>query len=123
MSALLGLLRIRIDRSPSPSRVFGIANVKVIRVCTRSLKIDGAADAMTSISDKVAVVIAEGGTVHKRGRCSVDSAIVLAMETEVTVVRPFRSIGRSSIQVVGTLTMFIMKITCLTLLLGAIHGW
>jgi hypothetical protein len=77
------LPRIRIDRSPSPRRVFGIANVKVIRVCIRSLEIDGAADAMTSISDKVAVAIAGSGTVYKRGEGSVDSAIVLGLETDV----------------------------------------
>ena len=43
----------------------------------RSLEIDGAADA------KVVVAIAEGGTIHKRGGGSVDSAIVLGMETDV----------------------------------------
>ena len=49
----------------------------------RSLEIDGAADAMTSISDKVVVAIAEGGTIHKRGAGSVDSAIVLGLETDL----------------------------------------
>ena len=47
----------------------------------RSLEIDGAADAMTSISDKVVVAIAEA--VHKRGGGSVDSAIVLGMDNDV----------------------------------------
>ena len=42
----------------------------------RSLEIDGAADAKV-------VAIAEGGTVHKRGGGSVDSAIVLGLETDV----------------------------------------
>ena len=88
-------------------------------MCIRSPEIDGAADAMTSIRDKVAVAITGSGTIYKRGEGGVNSAIVLGLETDIASAVSGSSFQKYLGEVVSAfveaLAMFIGKTsTCLS---------